>query len=419
MPTQASSEEMLSIAKQYYLNGYAHSITEAARVHDVKEWTLRARLKGVGPRSERPVHGKKHCNDWEAGLLRHLEKMDDIGFPLPPEAITTNANMILSQNHIDPTTEPEPVGQTWALRFLKRYSDKEFLIRNQETLDLARFRAHQPATISLYFEKLQAALKKYNIRLEDLYNMDKTGFRIGVGGRKKVVTRNSRRRAYAPSSTNRNFVTVVECVSADRNFIPPMVILPGKNVMEVWVTKTGLPEDFGLAVSDSGYLNDDLCMQWLKHFEYHSAKRQVGEYRMLIIDGYGSHCTLDFICFCEEHKIVPFCLPSHTTHLLQPLDVVLFHSYKKEHRDTLHKAMFSCCANFNKVEFLHAPKGMRQRAFRELSIASAFRKTGFVPFHPKIVLDMITADSAKTPVPLPSPASPSNNNAAPSTPTTA
>ncbi len=99
---------------------------------------------------------------------------------------------------------------------------------------------------------------------------------------------------------------------------------------------------------------------------------------MIIIAWYGSHCTLDFIRFCEEHKIIPFCLLLHTTHLLQPLDVVLFYSYKKELWDIPHKAMY------NKVGFLHARQGMRQLAFCKLSIGSAFRKTGIVPFNLKI-----------------------------------
>jgi hypothetical protein len=37
MPTQASYEEVISIARQYYLDGYAQSVAEAARIHDVKE----------------------------------------------------------------------------------------------------------------------------------------------------------------------------------------------------------------------------------------------------------------------------------------------------------------------------------------------------------------------------------------------
>ncbi len=227
--------------------------------------------------------------------------------------------------------------------------------------------------------------------------MDKTRFRIRIGGKQKVVTRDARRRAFAPSSTNCDFVTVVECVSADKCALPPFVILPGKSIMEAWVINTDLPDDYSLAVSDSCYSIDQLWLHWLKRFDRHSATRQVGEYRMLIMDGYGSHCTVDFIDYCEKNKIIRFCLPSHTTLLLQPLDVLLFRSYKKAHRDVLHTAMQSCCANFNKIEFLHALQKMRAITFTEKNIASGFRKTGILPFDPSIVLNQLPGERPTTP----------------------
>ncbi len=57
---------------------------------------------------------------------------------------------------------------------------------------------------------------------------------------------------------NCDFVTVVDCASANSMLIPLMVTLPWKNVMEVWVTNIGLPEGFSLMVSVLGYSNKDL-----------------------------------------------------------------------------------------------------------------------------------------------------------------
>jgi hypothetical protein len=217
------------------------------------------------------------------------------------------------------------VGTKWTVQFLLRHPEYEKRI--QESLDIDRLKAHPPEIIRIWFEKLRKALAKYNIHLEDCYNMDETGFRIGTGGKQRIITRDVRRRCFAPSSTNREFVTVVRCISASQDVLPPMVILPGKTLLAVYVENTDMPDDFSLAVSDSGYTNDELCSHWLKHSKHHSAKRQKGGYRLLIMNGYDSHCTLDFIQYCHSHKIIPFCLPPHTTHLLQPLDVVLFSAY--------------------------------------------------------------------------------------------
>ena len=46
--------------------------------------------------------------------------------------------------------------------------------------------------------------------------------------------------------------------------------------------------------------------------------------RLLLLDGYGSHCILEFVTFCEAHKIISICLPFYFTHLFQPLNVIIF-----------------------------------------------------------------------------------------------
>jgi hypothetical protein len=69
MSSTLATEEKLLAAKKDYLHGTATSIVAATENHNVNEWTLRARLKGVGTRSDRPVHGKKLDNDLERGLL--------------------------------------------------------------------------------------------------------------------------------------------------------------------------------------------------------------------------------------------------------------------------------------------------------------------------------------------------------------
>ena len=181
-----------------------------------------------------------------------------------------------------------------------------------------------------------------------------------------------------------------------------MLILSGVLHQEDWYTKTGLEDDVLVAVSDTGYSNDELGLEWLRHFERYSARRQVGVYRLLL-DGYGSHCTMEFITFCDDHKIVPFCLPPHSTHLLQPLDVVVFQPYKHYHAEAVDSVTRAGCPDFNKLEFLAAITSIRRQAFKPSTIVSAFRKTGLIPYNPEIVLERLQEYNAepRTPSPLP------------------
>ena len=107
------------------------------------------------------------------------------------------------------------------------------------------------------------------------------------------------------------------------------------------------------------------------------------------MDGYGSHHTIEFIEYCNEAKIIPFGLSAHTTHLLQPLDVVVFQSLKHWHAEAVKEAMEYGDETFIKVEFLNAFISFRKKAFKTSTILSAWREVGLFPFNFAIVLDKL------------------------------
>ena len=58
------------------------------------------------------------------------------------------------------------------------------------------------------------------------------------------------------------------------------------------------------------------------------------------------------------------------------------------------------CTNFNKVEFLHAIKSIREKTFKGKSIRAGFRETGLIPYNPEIVIKkMRQQTSAANPEP--------------------
>ncbi len=125
--------------------------------------------------------------------------------------------------------------------------------------------------------------------------MDETGFSIGVGKHQWVITKTLNQQAYLASSNNREYLTVGECISGDGAFLPPTVIIPGVIQMKDWFIRTNLPDNYLVATPESGYSNDVLTMEWLRHFDRFSKQRLAGTHRLLVLDGYGSHCTLEFI----------------------------------------------------------------------------------------------------------------------------
>jgi DDE superfamily endonuclease len=71
-------------------------------------------------------------------------------------------------------------------------------------------------------------------------------------------------------------------------------------------------------------------LEWLtKCFEPETRAKAVGEYRLLICDGYNSHITAKWIAHYIDNNILLMILPPHSSHLTQPLDVGVFGALKK------------------------------------------------------------------------------------------
>ena len=62
-------------------------------------------------------------------------------------------------------------------------------------------------------------------------------------------------------------------------------------------------------------------------FNAQTKARAGSGYRLLLLDGHASHYNYPFLKFCIDNRIIPFCMPSHSTHDLQPLDVGIFGPY--------------------------------------------------------------------------------------------
>ena len=106
---------------------------------------------------------------------------------------------------------------------------------------------------------------------------------------------------------------------------------------------------------------------------------------MLILDGHSSHVSINFVQYYVNNKIVPLCLPPHSTHELQPLDVGAFGPLAKRYRSLVsQKALFGA-QRINNLQFLHIYQ--EARACIPNNIASTWRGAGLVLFNPKKILE--------------------------------
>jgi hypothetical protein len=353
------------------------------------ERRLRNRLAGAPSKLQNQNADERLSESQDLAVMNTLDRLEDCGLHARIPMLTSLANSVLRQSH-NPQTEFKPVSHMWASRWLKRFP--QYKIMTGKPLAVERKNAHDPYVLQSWYEKYHEVVAKYGILPGDISNVDETGFRVGVGRRHKVIGKDQSKKVYMPDADNRQHVTVIECVQADGSIIPPMVIIPGKRHLERMFPE-GLQDDVLMAVSDTGYNNDDLSLAWLYHYDKHTKNRRQGFWRLLIFDGFGSHLLIDFIQYCWDNHIIPLVLPPHATHLMQPLDVVIFQPYKHYHSEALDRAIRIGFDEFTVQDFLQELHGIRQQTFKTSTVISSFRATGLVPYNPAIVLEKLTGPS--------------------------
>jgi hypothetical protein len=380
-------EERIAAAVRSLQGATCTNIASLAREFNCPLRRLRNRLAGAPSKL-----GNVNADAWlsfeqDLALKATLDRLEESGLPARVSMLASIANQILAQSNKPDTPHPK-VSHMWASRWMK--ANPEYKIGIGKPLALARKNAHDPTAIRSWFTKYQAVIDERGIQPGDISNVDETGFRVGVGRGHKVITKDKTRKIYIPDVDDRQQVTVVECIQADGTSIPPMVILAGKTHLQKHFPPD-LHDDILLAMSPTGYNNDSLCLKWLQHYDQHTRDKRVGRWRLLLFDGFGSHLLIDFISYCWDNYIIPICLPPHATHLMQPLDVVVFQPYKHYHSEVLDEANRSGCDAFDTVDFLAELGNIRYQTMKTSTICSAFRATGLVPFDPDVVLNRLIA----------------------------
>ena len=94
-----------------------------------------------------------------------------------------------------------------------------------------------------------------------------------------------------------------------------------------------------------------------------------GGYRLLILDGYGSHLSPNFDQIYKENKIIPIYIPPHSSYLLQPLDIGCFTVLKRLYSRIVEIKIRNGINYIDKFDFLEVYPLTRTEAFKTWLIA--------------------------------------------------
>ncbi|KAI1670085.1 Pogo transposable element [Pyrenophora tritici-repentis] len=239
-------------------------------------------------------------------------------------------------------------------------------------------------------------MKEYEVQPTHVFNMDEKGFQIGTLGRSKrvfdKVLYDQKGVRAALQDGNTTWITVLACVCADGTALSPALIFQSAcgALQSSWADaiEAGKHSVF-LSSSPTGWTNNDIGLAWIKEVFDRETRRQARSgYRLLLLDGHGSHITMDFINFCNDNKILLAVFPPHATHTLQPLDVSLFKplsdAYSIELANYLQDSQG--LLPIQKGDFFPLFWTAWGKAFKPQTIKRSFEATGIYPPNADVIL---------------------------------
>ena len=229
--TRADSDKRIEKALDQLSKREFKSVREAARHNNVCHTTLLQRWKGGKSTAESHEDQQNLTIPEENALVEWITHLTACGHPPRHAFIRELAQEIQfsrAQRDSDSSNPPFSLGTTWVQRFLHRHPELETTIGR--TIEAARVKEISKAKVTAWFDEFEKTITKHQITTENMYNMDETGFSIGCIKAAKVVVNKNLKTNRQAHPGRQEWLSVIECVSADGNAISPFVIFKGKNV---------------------------------------------------------------------------------------------------------------------------------------------------------------------------------------------
>ena len=365
-----------------------NGLRQTARLYNIPVETLRrhvnAPVGNSGP-------GTVFTEEEEEQLVEYFISMADMGFGLSRELIMNMAFTIAErfQRKHPFNLEKRTAGRSWFEGFMKRHP--KLTIRSPQPLSYCRALNSNKEVLSDFFGKLGALYGKLNLisKPMQIYNSDETGVTV-VHKPNKVVAQLGRRNVYSISAAEKGRThTVLSCVSACGYVLPPMMVYPRKRPVPPQLREGCYPNTL-FGVSETGWINSQLYVDWF-FIQNIPSNRPV----LLIQDGHHSHVSIELIELARSNDIHLLCLPAHTSHLLQPLDVGVFKSFKSNFNKACSNYISKNPGRVITADILAALVGEAYPvSFTPVNIMSGFKKSGIWPINPGEVTDRTAPSTA-------------------------
>ena len=346
------------------------SVRQAAKMYDVPKSTLGDRKSGrvlPGSRSGPPSY---LSIEEEKELVVFLCRSAAIGYGRTRNEVIAIIERLLSSRGIE-----RKVSSGWWESFVKR--NPQIVLRSPASLSMVRAAASDRGSLDKYFDILEDTLEENGLTDSPLqvFNMDETGLALDPKSMKTIQVKGCKNPQNVTSGTKQQ-ITIVGCVRADGQALPPMVIWNRKKLPPELASIEVPGTIYGL--SSKGWIDQEIFYLWFKKLflRYAPTIRPL----LLLLDGHSSHYCPEAIRYAAEQQVIIFTFPPNTTHLTQPLDKGMFGPLKIAWREAVHDfltknpGMIISKYNFSQVFSEAWLKSMTPK-----NVIAGFQTTGVYP----------------------------------------
>ena len=301
-------------------------LRQAARQCNVPVETLRRRVTGKVSMGCKPGPATVLTAAEEEKLASYIVSMCEMGFGLSREDVQVIAFRLAERSGRPHPFHNGMAGRAWIDGFFHRHP--KLTLRTAQSLSYSRAFSATKEVIGDYFGKLGGIYARLNILSKpmQIYNVDEVGITIAHKPG-KVIAELGRKYVWSVTSAEKGKNhTIVACISASGFALPPFMIYPRQRITEN--LKQGAFPGISFHCSSKGWINTELYLEWFKFF---LANIPPARPVLLIEDGHSSHISIELIELAQSNQVYLLCLPSHSTHILNPLDVGVFKSLKSHY----------------------------------------------------------------------------------------
>ncbi len=240
--------------------------------------------------------------------------------------------------------------------------------------------------VQKFFNNLESVIR--DISPQNIMNYDESAFQNDPGKEHVLVRRGMKYPAVLRESSKVS-VSVMACGTASGILLPPYVVYKSSCMWSTWLLDGLHRSRYN---TKSGWFDLITFEDWFFKVALRYLRRLSGK-KLIIGDNLGSHLSFRVIKACERHNISFVLLPPNSTHILQLLDVAVFHPLKLAWRAVLVKWQTA----EKSTEFKeNVPRLIRETlesvgSHGTQNMISGFRACGIYPFDPQQALKRLPA----------------------------